>query len=101
MIFEQNPISIHALVKRATQADICRLHTLSDFNPRPREEGDLSAKVEKTDYGISIHALVKRATPYIDVSFASIAISIHALVKRATWRVPCVIERKIFQSTPS
>ena len=73
---------------------------------------------------ISIHALVKRATTVSQRVCAVTAISIHALVKRATivassvtggqnyfnprpreegdvWRVPCVIERKIFQSTPS
>ena len=35
-------ISIHALVKRATIADIYCLLRKSNFNPRPREEGDLA-----------------------------------------------------------
>ena len=40
-------ISIHALVKRATQI-ICRFaHLLNDFNPRPREEGDALTTVFK------------------------------------------------------
>ena len=33
-------ISIHALVKRATTAFVDPLPYLDDFNPRPREEGD-------------------------------------------------------------
>ena len=34
-------ISIHALVKRATSSDRCQCAGRSDFNPRPREEGDV------------------------------------------------------------
>ena len=34
-------ISIHALVKRATQASIDSQAPHHDFNPRPREEGDV------------------------------------------------------------
>ena len=33
-------ISIHALVKRATCAEVYRADDRRDFNPRPREEGD-------------------------------------------------------------
>ena len=41
---------------------ILRVHK-KDFNPRPREEGDLlPEKVEDKNMSISIHALVKRAT---------------------------------------
>ena len=57
----------------------------SDFNPRPREEGDFGAvvlDVRKVD--ISIHALVKRATTQITGKEICVCISIHALVKRAT-----------------
>ena len=55
-------ISIHALVKRATQY-----------------------KFPMTEYKeISIHALVKRATNCFYVYLAIFGISIHALVKRAT-----------------
>ena len=32
------------------------------FNPRPREEGDKTPILIKADQNISIHALVKRAT---------------------------------------
>ena len=37
--------------------------TVIDFNPRPREEGDMVVKMtfQNPNY-ISIHALVKRAT---------------------------------------
>ena len=55
-------ISIHALVKRAT-VTVSRLHRfIRYFNPRPREEGD--AFITDVEYvnNISIHALVKRAT---------------------------------------
>ena len=56
-----------------------------DFNPRPREEGDL-AKLFAEQGGelISIHDLVKRATYLTGNQTASNAISLHALVKRAT-----------------
>ena len=55
-------ISIHALVKRATE-----MHTIIS-----------------SVYGISIHALVKRATLSTCSSAIILSISIHALVKRAT-----------------
>ncbi len=55
------------------------------FNPRPREEGDVTKEFtgNVTD-DISIHALVKRATQYIANDVLVMSISIHALVKRAT-----------------
>ena len=34
-------ISIHALVKRATGKDLSIIAIEGDFNPRPREEGDV------------------------------------------------------------
>ena len=37
-------ISIHALVKRATQSALDGGLCLWDFNPRPREEGDILPK---------------------------------------------------------
>ena len=55
-------ISIHALVKRATQV----------------------RRYVKRCKGISIHALVKRATAAFGDYTAGLDISIHALVKRAT-----------------
>ena len=35
---------------------------VSDFNPRPRKEGDPDYLIKRLDSIISIHALVKRAT---------------------------------------
>ena len=61
----ENPISIHALVKRAT--------------------GLFDEYIDK--YAISIHALVKRATGGGTIPPPLIIISIHALVKRATGRI--------------
>ena len=54
------------------------------FNPRPREEGDTTAKWQEDKQNISIHALVKRATKHQKTSIEYTGISIHALVKRAT-----------------
>ena len=56
-----------------------------DFNPRPREEGDITALSYTTTICISIHALVKRATEGDDWKHPYDIISIHALVKRATY----------------
>ena len=55
-------ISIHALVKRATENE--------EINNDYQE--------------ISIHALVKRATATVLSTISKLVISIHALVKRAT-----------------
>ena len=76
-----------------------------NFNPRPREEGDVSDTPNDVAPSISIHALVKRATMYnysncvyyhfnprpreegdqlTSTLKALRTISIHALVKRAT-----------------
>ena len=54
------------------------------FNPRPREEGDVTTMFTSMEQDISIHALVKRATRHGDWHFKKSDISIHALVKRAT-----------------
>ncbi len=62
-VLPADEISIHALVKRATQA------LLNANNP----------------LSISIHALVKRATAPLSLPIALCSISIHALVKRATF----------------
>ena len=58
----RNPISIHALVKRATIIFGNSIHTCRNFNPRPREEGDYLLRHLRKSQIISIHALVKRAT---------------------------------------
>ena len=77
-------ISIHALVKRATSFCIPVLFHVGYFNPRPREEGDSSHFRQLVKYLISIHALVKRATQSCTCPLYKGRISIHALVKRAT-----------------
>ena len=87
-------ISIHALVKRATQATPKYHHTYSHFNPRPREEGDIDGFQTIGKYTISIHALVKRATKNYLIGNIFRIISIHALVKRATIFGYAVIYRK-------
>ena len=60
--FQFTTISIHALVKRATTFRAIIAVRYSDFNPRPREEGDDWDANFPDMYDISIHALVKRAT---------------------------------------
>ena len=72
-------ISIHALVKRATN------HLLPPRRAR----------------AISIHALVKRATELIAGKLLRGRISIHALVKRATKHCTLLQDKHPFQSTPS
>ena len=48
----RSDISIHALVKRATASYIRAPSSATDFNPRPREEGDLTAsgRLTSRDY---------------------------------------------------
>ena len=59
---------------------------MTNFNPRPREEGDKRTSAAYILCRISIHALVKRATDCIYNPYDYVGISIHALVKRATSR---------------
>ena len=49
-------------MKRATNRYVCKSCSVRDFNPRPREEGDLAELIDELGEQISIHALVKRAT---------------------------------------
>ena len=44
-------ISIHALVKRATYGILLDKRHSSNFNPRPREEGDLYLRLCRTGNG--------------------------------------------------
>ena len=62
---KENDISIHALVKRATYFVPVLQNVVRNFNPRPREEGDVITKLLFCKAMISIHALVKRATKVI------------------------------------
>ena len=71
-------------MKRATKVSCNKRKTVTDFNPRPREEGDVDFKNLLVNVIISIHALVKRATRFCHAAFMLLTISIHALVKRAT-----------------
>jgi len=56
------PISIHAPVKGATQAQSCSFEECNNFNPRTREGCDTATRDNKQYYVISIHAPVKGAT---------------------------------------
>ena len=87
-IQQDNVISIHALVKRATFMHWLSRSIFLYFNPRPRKEGDLDGIIKAVPkILISIHALVKRATKRSFKIRLSRSISIHALVKRATVNV--------------
>ena len=72
-------------MKRATPNPCENCVIVLYFNPRPREEGDVTGVATDTVIdNISIHALVKRATVMLTELDYKIYISIHALVKRAT-----------------
>ncbi len=78
-------ISIHALVKSATLITICCVFLIVNFNPRAREERDVSTSItSNSTFRISIHALVKSATWQYVLGRSFKIISIHALVKSAT-----------------
>ena len=95
-------ISIHALVKRATKDEFISSDYKTNFNPRPREEGDSA-------YDLLVWA-IKDFNPrpreegdghsggYVVLNPA---ISIHTLVKRATFKNHIGTWVMIFQSTPS
>ena len=96
-------ISIHALMKRATVGLRSIDTEQSDFNPRPHEEGDLR-RINSCGKIclISIHALMKRATMCSCYILRHFLISIHALMKRATIRQAfSLLCSSRFQSTPS
>ena len=94
-------ISIHALVKRATTHRRSYSKVADNFNPRPREEGDVIGRFVLIVSEISIHALVKRATKAFLDGYKAMLISIHALVKRATSVTLAFARSNSFQSTPS
>ena len=81
-------ISIHALVKRATFCQNIATQHAIDFNPRPREEGDFA----KGDIAYMRHAYFnprpREEGDYLPhcKNLVNLTISIHALVKRATER---------------
>ena len=78
-----------------------KIRPYKNFNPRPREEGDVKNSVSLYGCRISIHALVKRATMFSTSAIVWSSISIHALVKRATAPIVDLFSASLFQSTPS
>ena len=71
-------------MKRATLDNVLLVVDLSDFNPRPREEGDLTAPL---GICLLIHFNPRPREEGDTTGFFSVVlaeISIHALVKRAT-----------------
>ena len=79
-------ISIHALVKRATKLISSSSYSVIDFNPRPREEGDPCSANNYTP----VYDFNPRPREEGDFCCKICCfchdISIHALVKRATHR---------------
>ena len=97
-----SPISIHALVKRATNSGKPLVYSHDNFNPRPREEGDSRLRFSWRDpvyfnprpreEGDALTAFEMQLKQFI---------SIHALVKRATLIQVLYQQLWEFQSTPS
>ena len=95
-------------MKRATHSAVQKKQQIPYFNPRPREEGDITLPSMFGSFlRISIHALVKRATQRLFPDLDYVVISIHALVKRATQEVyvlsgsPCIsIHALVKRATP-
>ena len=80
-----NAISIHALMKRATQCK-CYLYTALNISIHAlMKRATQKHRRCSVCFNISIHALMKRATKLLPFSVAKIGISIHALMKRATF----------------
>ena len=78
-------ISIHALAKRATYTRYGIRREMTDFNPRPRKEGDCTA------YNTLCCIILFQSTPSqrgrrlkLSCDSIKLSISIHALAKRAT-----------------
>ena len=81
---EQFRISIHALVKRATLFSYFHYTVSPNFNPRPREEGDkgfYATLTVKLDFNPRPREEGDTVGVWQELVFF---ISIHALVKRAT-----------------
>ena len=78
-------ISIHALVKRATNhLPPATLTASISIHALVKRATDTGKNCEIFNNYISIHALVKRATAGRRAYLPHVPISIHALVKRAT-----------------
>ena len=89
-----NEVSIHALLKRATNNYNYTDPSTSSFNPRSPEESDVISLAKQYILHGSIHALLKRATLEEANKLLATKVSIHALVKRATNRP---LRRKSFR----
>ena len=85
MVFPlERGISIHALVKRATIGNLNAPTDVTDFNPRPRKEGDIRFLL-KTRQKLYFNPRPRKEGDLIIFhAVPAEAISIHALVKRAT-----------------
>ena len=81
-------ISIHALVKRATVKPPVTKTISSDFNPRPREEGDSFKFLASDGVGYFNPRPREEGDRFIVYIVPNLCISIHALVKRATVKPP-------------
>ena len=94
-------ISIHALVKRATNDTRRNQHSRKDFNPRPREEGDYTANsLARYEYDFNPRPR-EEGDPAESYSIGYEEISIHALVKRATVHIsPSGVGRVHFNPRP-
>ena len=77
-------ISIHALVKRATVAINPDTAGDFDFNPRPREKGDSRKWLDVVATAYFNPRPREKGDKLLPFSVGKIGISIHALVKRAT-----------------
>ena len=77
-------ISIHALVKRATIHCELDIAICFYFNPRPREEGDVSFVTLFLMTGHFNPRPREEGDTFVPGRTISQVISIHALVKRAT-----------------
>ena len=95
-------ISIHALVKRATQLRNTFITALGiSIHALVKRATGYHHHLYQNNQNISIHALVKRATNTGKEMSTMNLISIHALVKRATYPTDEAISILTFQSTPS
>ena len=96
------PISIHALAKRATCSAGAAPVRWSHFNPRPRKEGDCPIISFSTVPNLFQSTPSQRGRPVRQVkNIVYRRISIHALAKRATTpRRNMLTERKNFNPRP-
>ena len=74
----------------------------SDFNPRPRKEGDSSSDTAIFLISLFQSTPSQRGRHFREsINRMGVIISIHALAKRATSQLMCIFAVILFQSTPS